>query len=144
MNPIIEGQPVLKPQTARLEVLVRAQVRAYSEEAALRGEELFMSVAGESRPVCGDAERLSRAIGGLFESAVRFSAPGARLEAGVGFGVTQAVVSVGIEGDAVLEAERCGVLHASLADAREILEGCGGSLRISGRWLSAFVPVARA
>jgi hypothetical protein len=129
---------------AHLGALVRAQVRALSDETESRGERVDLAVAGEPKPVRADAQRLSEAIGGLLASAVRYSAPGARLQAGVGFGPSQAVISIGIEGDGVLDLERTGVLHASLAGARAIIEENGGSLRISGRWLSAFLPVARA
>ncbi len=132
-------------QTARpahLAALVRAQVRAAAIEAERRGESLDLEIVGAPRPVRGDAERLSRAIGRLLSSALRFSDEGARLQAGVGFGGSQAVITIGLEGAGVLEAERCGMLHASLADARSILEECGGSLRISGRRLSAFLPLA--
>jgi signal transduction histidine kinase len=133
------------PQTVRpvhLQTLVRAQMRAAEFEADRRGDELDLSISGQPRPVRVDAARVSQAIGGLLLSAVRFSSPGAHLQAGVGFGSSQAIVSVGLEGDVALEVERSGVLHESLAEARSILEDYGGTLRISGRWLSASLPLA--
>jgi hypothetical protein len=138
------GARATHASSAHLGALVRAQLRAASEEADRRGERLDYLVSGEPRPVWADAERVSRAIGGILASAMRFSEPGARLWAGIDYGRAEAVVTIGIEGDSARSLELSGVLDESLAEARTILEENDGSLLIRGRRLSASLPLARA
>jgi signal transduction histidine kinase len=131
-------------RSARLETLVRAQLRTASSVAAERGTTVDMEILGEPRPIRADAARVCDAVAHVLQTAVRFSARGGKVSVWLEFGESSAALCVALDGDGATPEVCDGVLDERLGAARDVFEGYGGGLRMIGRELIASLEYGRA
>ncbi len=121
-------------------VLMRAHILARGDEP---GAGWAWSVSGKPRQTAADIDRISAAFDRMLDAARDFATPDIRPRAGVIYGDKMATVSlVFAEGEAAVQTEKCGLLHARLAHVQAVFAEHGGALEIGAGWMTAVLPLA--
>jgi CheY-like chemotaxis protein/anti-sigma regulatory factor (Ser/Thr protein kinase) len=161
MSRIVTGRVNLKVALLPLGDVVEAAIEAVRPQAQDRRVALEVSIASDTPPVMGDAERLQQVVWNLLTNAVKFTEPGGHVQVrvyqtGSKVSVTVADDGVGIDPSALAyvfdrfrqedssAARRHGGLGLGLAIVRHFVELHGGTVRAwsEGRGRGATFTVA--